>query len=89
MVQLFFPGINAQVFVYRDDQGIHYGEEMKDKVFGVFVFQKYFKFWSVSLSHFIKHEPPSLISEYVVYLFLHFVPISRFWYDDEDMKNGC
>ena len=44
MVQLFFPGINAQVFVYRDDQGIHYGEEMKDKVFGVFVFQKYFKF---------------------------------------------
>ena len=63
---LFFPLTNAHVYV-NIDQGIHWGKnkvaqnKKRKKTSWVFVFQKYGKFWSVSLGHFIQHKP--LISE--------------------------
>ena len=57
--------MDALVYVdYVDiDQGIHKGKKVArdKKSTWVFVFQKYGKFRSVSLGHFIKHKP--LISE--------------------------
>ena len=59
---LFFSLLNALVYV-NIDQGIHKGKsnvarnEKQKKTTWVFIFQKYGKFWSVSLEHFIKHKP--------------------------------
>ena len=55
--------MNAQVYI-DIGQGIHYREKkssMKWKrnktTWVYFVFQKYSKFWSISLEHFIKNKP--------------------------------
>ena len=56
---------NKRFMFYDIDQSIHYGEEKvarnkkrKNYMSSVFIFQKYGKFWSISLDHFIKHKPP-------------------------------
>ena len=57
-----FPLMNTLVYVDNGHRPGHLlgekikGNEMKKKPMQVFVFQKYGKFWSVSLGHLIKHK---------------------------------
>ena len=50
----------------KEENKVAQNEKWKKKLIWVFVFQKYGKFWSISLGYFIKHKP--LISEEYTFL---------------------
>ena len=79
--------VYGQAFI-RDKNKVAQNEKWK-KTLG-FVFQKYGKFWSILLGHFIKHKP--LISEEYEYLlilteqFIKNVPVFRPYSPDGQSK---